>query len=107
MRTAVSGRLQEPTISHRKACAIAGIDGLTLHGLRRSFKGLAEWVEILTGVVAQVMGHKPSATAEKHYTVRPLDLLRIWHTRYEAWILQEGGVAFEADNSTEKIRVVK
>lgn len=105
--TAASGRLQEPAIGHRKACAIAGIDGLTLHGLRRSFKSLAEWVEMPVGVVAQVMGHKPSATAEKHYTVRPLDLLRIWHTRYEAWILQEGGVNFVADKATEKIRVVK
>ena len=32
----------------------AGIDGLTLHGLRRSFKNLAEWVEMPTGVVAQM-----------------------------------------------------
>ena len=106
-RAAASGRLQEPAIAHRKACTIAGIDGLTLHGLRRSFKSLAEWVEMPTGVVAQVMGHKPSATAEKHYTVRPLDLLRIWHTRYEAWILQEGGVQFEAKEPAHGLKAVK
>ena len=106
-KSAASGRLQEPSIQHRKACAVAGIDGLTLHGLRRSFKSLAEWVEIPTGVVAQVMGHKPSATAEKHYTVRPLDLLRIWHSRYEAWILEQGGVKFEATKPAQGLKVVK
>jgi intergrase/recombinase len=36
-----------------------------------------------TGVVAQLMGHKPSATAEKHYTVRLLDLLRLHHEKIE------------------------
>jgi len=91
-RKAATGRLQEPAIGHRRACAAAGIPGMTLHGLRRSFKSLAEWVEMPVGIVAQIMGHKPSATAEKHYTVRPLDLLRLWHTRYEAWILEEAGI---------------
>jgi hypothetical protein len=38
------------------------------------------------------MGHAPSATAEKHYRVRPLDLLRMWHTKIEAWILTEAGI---------------
>ena len=37
------------------------------------------------------MGHKPSATAKKHYTVRPLDLLRVHHERIEAWILEQAG----------------
>lgn len=92
--TAESGRLQEPSIQHRKACAMAGLD-VTLHGLRRSFASLAEWVEMPTGVVAQVMGHKPSATAEKHYKRRPLDLLRVWHGKYEAWILDQAGIEFE------------
>ncbi len=32
-----SGRLVEPSIAHRQACAAAGLHGLTLHGLRRSF----------------------------------------------------------------------
>ena len=94
--TAKSGRLQEPSIKHRSACSIAGIEALTLHGLRRSFSTLSEWVECPAGVVAQIMGHKPSATAEKHYKVRPLDLLRMWHTKIEAWILEQGGIRFEA-----------
>ena len=42
-------------------------------------------------MVAQLMGHKPSATAENHYTVRPLDLLRVHHERIEAWILKQAG----------------
>lgn len=88
---AKSGRLQDPSHAHRTACQIAGIDALTLHGLRRSFKSLAEWVEMPVGIVAQIMGHKPSATAEKHYTVRPIDLLRVWHTKYEDWILAQAG----------------
>ncbi|MCB1945736.1 MAG: integrase family protein [Thauera sp.] len=90
--TAAAGYLQEPRIQHKKACDEAGIDGLTIHGLRRSFGTLAEWCEVPTGVVAQIMGHKPSATAEKHYRRRPLDLLRQWHTKIEAWILAEAGV---------------
>ena len=47
--------------------------------------------ETTVSVVAQVMGHKPSATAEKHYTVRPLDLLRVHHEKIEACILEQAG----------------
>jgi integrase len=105
---AASGRLQEPSIQHRKACAAAGIEGMTLHGLRRSFGTLAEWVECPTGVAAQIMGHKPSATAEKHYRQRPLDLLRAWHTKIEAWILNEAGIKFGAEEKPAKgVRRVK
>lgn len=89
---AASGRLQEPRIAHNKALTAAGLPDLSLHGLRRSFGSLAEWVECPAGVVAQIQGHKPSATAEKHYRVRPIDLLRMWHERIEAWILNEAGI---------------
>lgn len=88
-----SGHITEPRSHHACACSVAGIDGLTLHGLRRSFKSLTEWLDCPAGVVAQIMGHKPSATAEKHYTVRPLDLLRTHHERIEAWILEQAHVA--------------
>jgi intergrase/recombinase len=57
---------------------------------------LTEWLECPAGVVAQIMGHKPSATAEKHYTVRPVDLLRLYTTKIEAWILEQAGVQFDA-----------
>ena len=90
--SAASGRLQEPRVQHKAACKAAGIEGLTIHGLRRSFGTLAEWVEVPAGVVAQIQGHKPSATAEKHYRRRPIDLLRLWHTRIEEWILEQAQI---------------
>ena len=104
--TAAGGCIVIPRNNHHDACAVAGIDGLTIHGLRRSFKSLTEWLEIPAGVVAQIMGHKPSATAEKHYTVRPLDLLRVHHERIEAWILEQAGVQFDAQAVPGALRVV-
>lgn len=104
--TAKSGRLQEPRINHNKALTAAGIPALTLHGLRRSFGTLTEWVECPAGVVAQIMGHKPSATAEKHYKVRPLDLLRMWHARIEAWTLEQAGIEFEQTQTGLKVVAV-
>jgi integrase len=104
--TSKAGHLTEPTHPHTVACKAAGLDGLTLHGLRRSFKSLTEWLEIPAGVVAQLMGHKPSATAEKHYTVRPLDLLRVHHEKIEAWILEQAGIVFDAKAEPGKLRVV-
>ena len=101
-----SGRLTAPNKPHTCAVAVAGLDGLTLHGLRRSFKSLTEWLEIPAGVVAQLMGHKPSATAEKHYTVRPLDLLRVHHERIEAWILEQARVTFDAKATSGALRMV-
>ncbi len=53
------------------------------------------WVCVLAGVVAQIIGHKPSATAEKHYTVRPLELLALHHNKIEAWVLEQAGIAFD------------
>ena len=58
------------------------------------------------GVVAQLMGHKPSTTAEKHYTVRPLDLLRVHHEKIEAWILERTGIVFDAKAAPGALRVV-
>jgi len=104
--TADAGTLTIPRNHHTAACKVAAIDGLTLHGLRRSFKSLTEWLEIPAGVVAQIMGHKPSATAEKHYTVRPLDLLRVHHEKIEAWILEQAGVSFDSAIEPGKLRVV-
>ena len=95
-----------PRTPHTNACTVAGIEGLTLHGLRRSFKSLTEWLEVPAGVVAQIQGHKPSATAEKHYTVRPLDLLRLHHERIEAWILEQAGVQFDSASESGKLRAV-
>ena len=100
------GTLVIPRNPHNDACKVAGIDHLSIHGLRRSFKSLTEWLEVPAGVVAQLMGHKPSATAEKHYTVRPLDLLRVHHEKIEAWILEQAGVKFDSASEPGKLRVV-
>ena len=104
--TSATGCLTEPNNPHTRACKAAGLEGLTLHGLRRSFKSLTEWLEVPVGVVAQIQGHKPSATAEKHYTVRPLELLRLHHERIEAWILEQTGIAFDAKAAPGGLRAV-
>lgn len=98
--------MSKPHTPHSQACMAAGIDGLTLHGLRRSFKSLTEWLEIPAGVVAQIQGHKPSATAEKHYAVRPLDLLRLHHEKIEAWMLEQAGVKFTPAAEPGKLALV-
>jgi hypothetical protein len=43
-------------------------------------------------VVAQITGHKPSATAEKPRRQGPFDLLRMRHEIIEAWILEQAGI---------------
>jgi len=102
---AEGGRMQEPRIAHNRALAAGGLPHLSIHGLRRSFSTLSEWVECPVGVVAQIMGHKPSAISEKHYKRRPLDLLRMWHVRIEAWILEQAGIKQPEDSAA--LRVVK
>lgn len=92
--------------NHRRALLAAGLPHVSLHGLRRSFGSLSEWVEVPAGIVAQIQGHKPSATAEKHYRVRPLDLLRVWHDKIEAWILEQGRVQFDRSAELGKLRAV-
>ena len=104
--TSATGCLTEPNNPHTRACKTAGLEGLTLHGLRRSFSSLTEWLETPAGVVAQIQGHKPSATAEKHYKVRPLELLRVHHEKIEAWILEQAGIVFDAKAAPGVLRVV-
>ena len=101
-KKSASGRIEDPNRALSRVCAVAGLPHVTLHGLRRSFSTLSEWLELPTGVVAQVMGHKPSATAERHYKVRPLDLLRMHHDRLEAWLLEQGGIEFTPADTEQK-----
>jgi len=107
--TAEDGKLAEPRIAHAKALRAAGLPHISLHGLRRSFGTLSEWVECPVGVTAQIMGHAPSAIAEKHYRRRPLDLLRLWHCRIEAWMLEQAGIEFKVNEAEERpgLRAVK
>ncbi len=95
---AKSGHIVAPTKAHQHALTAAKLPHVSIHGLRRTFGTLAEWVEAPTGVVAQIMGHKPSAIAEKHYIRRPIDILRHWHAKIESWILTEAKVVWTPSN---------
>jgi hypothetical protein len=103
--TSASGRLTEPSIAHRTACAAAGLQ-VTLHGLRRSFASLCEWLDIPGGISAQIQGHAPQGVREQNYIRRPLDLLRVHHEKIEAWILEQAGIVFDAKASPSVLRVV-
>lgn len=99
--TAKSGYLTDPSDAHRRACAEAGVE-LTLHGLRRSFATLCEWIETPAGIAAQIQGHAPQGVREQNYIRRPLDLLRMWHIKIEAWMLNQAGIKFVSNNSELK-----
>lgn len=104
--TSKSGRVTYPRQAHDRSLETAKIPGLTIHGLRRSFGTLSEWVECPTGIVSQIMGHKPSATAEKHYRQRPIDLLRVWHVKIETWILEQAEIE-QPETSETSFKLIK
>ena len=87
-----SGFIKEPRIAHNLAIQKANLPHLTIHGLRRSFGTLAEWTQCPVGISAQIMGHAPSALAEKHYRQRSIDLLRKWHVEIESFILRKANL---------------
>lgn len=101
-----TGGLTEPNTPQTRACKATGLAGLALHGLRQSFKSLTEWLEVPIGMEAQIQGNKPSATAEKHDTVQPMELLRVHLKRIKGWILQQAGNAFNAKAAPGALRVV-
>lgn len=92
-QTSASGHIEEAHDAFSKVCALANIE-MTIYGLRRSFATLSEWIETPAGIAAQIQGHAPSGIREKHYIRRPLDLLRMWHVKIEAWILEQAGIEF-------------
>ena len=106
-QAAADGKIAEPRLAHNQALNAAGLPHVSLHGLRRSFGTLSEWCEVPVGIVAQIMGHKPSAIAEKHYRRRPLDLLRMWHDRIEVWMLEQAGIEFNASAAQPGMHAVK
>jgi len=103
--SAREGRISDARNSHEKALQSAGIARLTIHGLRRSFSLLGEVAGAPAGAIAQVMGHKPSATAEG-YRPRSVDALRPYLERIEAHILEQAGVMFDATVEPGKLRAV-
>jgi integrase len=96
-----SGCMSNPADAFERVNSAAGT-AVTAHGLRRSFKSLSEWkgeaesFELPSGIVGQIQGHRASGIAERHYTVRPLDLLRRHHEQFAGWILRQGAVEFDA-----------
>jgi len=103
--TGKAGRIADTRASHAKALQSASIDGLTIHGLRRSFSLLGEAAGAPAGAIAQVMGHKPSATAEG-YRPRSVDALRPFLERIEAFILEQAGVTFDRKTEPGKLVLV-
>lgn len=101
-----AGRISDARASHAKALQSAGMDGMTIHGLRRSFSLLGEAAGAPAGAIAQVMGHKPSATAEG-YRPRSVDALRPYLMQIEAHILAGAGVQFDATVEPGKLQAVK
>jgi integrase len=99
------GRIADARASHTKAMQSAAIEGLTIHGLRRSFSLMGEAAGAPAGAIAQVMGHKPSATAEG-YRPRSVDALRPFLEQIEAHILSLAGVQFDAKTVPGKLRAV-
>lgn len=87
-----AGHINDPRASHSKVLKDAGIEGLTIHGLRRTFSLLGEAAGAPAGAIAQIMGHKPSATAEG-YRPRSVDALRPYLQLIEKHILDQAEVS--------------
>ena len=100
-----AGRISDARSSHFKAQQSGGIEGLTIHGLRRSFSLLGEAAGAPAGAIAQVMGHKPSGTAEG-YRPRSVDALRPFLAQIEAHILARAGVAVDEKPAPSLLRLV-
>jgi integrase len=100
-----AGRIADARASHARALQSAGIESLTIHGLRRSFSLLGESAGAPAGAIAQVMGHKPSATAEG-YRPRSVDALRPYLAQIEAHILEQAGVEFAPSVEPGKLALV-
>lgn len=103
--TGKAGRIADTRASHAKALQSASIEGLTIHGLRRSFSLLGEAAGSPAGAIAQIMGHKPSATAEG-YRPRSVDALRPFIEQIETHVLALAGVQFDPKAEPGKLRVV-
>ena len=102
---AKGGRITDPRAAMATVKRDAGISVLTVHGLRRSFSLLGEAAGAPAGAIAQVMGHKPSATAEG-YRPRSVDALRPYLAQIEAHILELGKIPFVPKAEPAKLELV-
>jgi integrase len=99
------GRIVDARKNLAKVMVDAEIEHLTVHGLRRTFTQLGRNA-VPAGAVAQIEGHKPSATAEG-YAWMPLDDLRPHANRIEAHILELAGVQFDPKAVSRALRIVQ
>jgi hypothetical protein len=51
-------------------------------------------------------GAQAERHCRKHYRRRLLDLLRMWHVKIEAWILEQAGIK-QPEESASGLRLVK
>ena len=101
--TARLGHIVEPRIVHLQALTAASLQNLSLHGLRRSFASLSEWLETSGGISAQIQSHARQGVREQNYICRPLDLLRMRHIKIEAWLLEQAKIVFVPDQPTLRV----
>ncbi|ABE43472.1 integrase family protein [Polaromonas sp. JS666] len=99
-----SGHIVDARDSMQKAVTEAEVGHLTFHGLRRTFTQTGRGV-VPAGIVAQIQGHKSSATAEG-YDIRTLDELSPYLEQIERHILSLAGVQFDAGAVPGALRVV-
>lgn len=102
--TGKKGRIVDARAAHQKVLQGAGIDHLTLHGLRRANKQRGR-AAVPHGAVDQMQGHAPSGTADG-YAVLPLDDLRPFAERIEAHILELAGVQFDTTCEPGKLKLI-
>lgn len=100
-----SGHIEEPRSNFTKVNQHAGVNKLTIHGLRRSFSLLGEKAGAPAGAIAQFMGHSPESVAEG-YRPRSVDALRPYIAQIETFILEQAGVTFDVAVEPGKLRVV-
>ena len=99
-----TGRITDTRNSHAKVLQGAGIEKLTIHGIRRTFTQRGRQV-VPSGAVAQIQGHTPSAVAEG-YAVLTIDDLRPYAEKIEAHILSLANVQFDRAIEPGKLRAV-
>lgn len=96
--TSATGRISDPRSAHAEVLSDAGIDHVSIHGLRRSFALLGEAAGAPAGAIAQVMGHRPSGVHEG-YKPRSVDALRPYLLQVEKFILAQAGVEFTSEQA--------
>lgn len=56
----------------------------------------------------QCVNHGPQAElpCREAFRRRPLDLLRMWHDKIEAWMLEQAGIKFDPEQVKPGLQVV-